>query len=223
MGFLSRIFGNKKSHNPLDELPPLYGGDASSPSTPVVVNCASMNSANIFINHFIKEKHGEQGTAWERGVEYFVDEEGIPEGSIRAIVVELADGTFVKYYFDISRPMNVAKKFMKPLFDQIEQKPSKAQPRTIPTSVIAHMLDPNTGYVRHQMVVGQQIDAETVEKFAEGENIFVLVAYEKGVPKHIICKREMWEQQKAAFDAIDSAGRSATKDVLDRLRNLDNK
>jgi hypothetical protein len=124
MNFLSRLFGSKKtSYKELDKLPLLYGGDGNSPQTPVVVNCCSVNSKDILINGFLVKKHGVKGTDWHSGGDYFVNEEGIPEYSIRAVIVTLADGTSRTYYFDISRPMNVAMKLMKPLFDEKAMEP----------------------------------------------------------------------------------------------------
>ncbi len=224
MNFLSRLFGSKKSsHNELDDLPPLYGGDGNSPQNPVIVNCCSVNSKDILINSFLEEKHGVKGTDWQSGFEYFVNEGGVPEYSIRAVTITLADGASRTYYFDISRPMNVAKKLMKPLFDQIEAKQVQKTVEASGTSIVAHMLDPNTGYTRHPMVIGEQIDEETVQKFGEGKNVYIIVAYEKGIPNHIICKREKWEEVKAQHDMIDDAGGSATKRTMDELRKLNSR
>lgn len=90
-----------------------------------------------------------------------------------------------------------------------------------PSSVTAHILDPNTGYSTTTWTVGQQVTRETVEKLSEGGNIFVIIAYDAGIPKQLICRRDIWNQTKAQFESIEVTGQAAmrrTKDELHKLR-----
>lgn len=110
MGILDRIFGKKPKARKADDAPPMYGGDGSSAIEATVVNCASMSLANHLIDQFISERHGDKGADWDRDVEYFVNKPDIPEFTVRAINVTTADGEKPTYFFNLSRPMNVAKK-----------------------------------------------------------------------------------------------------------------
>ncbi len=44
-----------------------------------------------------------------------------------------------------------------------------------PSSVTAHILDPNTGYSKETWTVGQHVPQEAVKQLAEGNNLFVVV------------------------------------------------
>ena len=74
--------------------------------------------------------------------------------------------------------------------------------KKVPSSVTAHILDPNTGYSKQTWTVGQQISREAVEKLSENGNIFVLVAYEAGTPKQTICRSDIWNMLKTQFEII---------------------
>lgn len=91
--------------------------------------------------------------------------------------------------------------------------------KKVPSSVTAHILDPNSGYTQQTWVVGQQIQRDAVEKFSDNGNLFVVVAYKAGVPSRMICRRDVWNQTKAQFDQIDAEG----KDSLRRAMDLINK
>lgn len=115
MGFFNKLFGGKDEArtDPLGGKPPMYGGDGSSPEQAVVVNCASMGTANHLIDRFISERHGEKGKDWQRGIEMFVNAPDVAEYTIRSIGVELSNGGRESYFFDVSRPMSGSKNVAK--------------------------------------------------------------------------------------------------------------
>lgn len=92
--------------------------------------------------------------------------------------------------------------------------------KKIPSSVSAHILDPNSGYSKQTWTVGQQVPREAVEKLGEDGNIFVVVVYEGGTPKQIICRRDVWNQTKAQFDSIDETGKASMRRVMDEINKL---
>ena len=83
------------------------------------------------------------------------------------------------------------------------------------SSVIAHILDPNAGYSTQTWAVGNQISRENAERLVESGNIFVVVFYEDGAPKQIICKRGVWDQAKAQFDRIDAKGQTMMQEAIE--------
>jgi hypothetical protein len=92
--------------------------------------------------------------------------------------------------------------------------------RKIPSSVTAHILDPNTGYSKQTWTVGQHVPRETVEKLSEDGNIFVVVAYEAGTPKQMICRRDIWNQTKAQFESIEATGQASMRRIMDEIEKL---
>ena len=82
-------------------------------------------------------------------------------------------------------------------------------------NITAHILDPNTGYTQQTWTVGQHVQQEVVEKLSENGNLFVVVHYEAGIPKQIICKHEVWNQTKAQHDLIDSTGQGSIQRTMD--------
>jgi len=88
--------------DPADQNPPLYGGDGLTAETAVIVNCASMATADTLINRFIAQKHGQQ--AWQRGVEMTLTPAASPSRTVRSVAIILADKTQTTYYFDVTRP-----------------------------------------------------------------------------------------------------------------------
>jgi len=114
MGLFDTLFG-KKSASPkeMDKMPPIYGGDAMSPQTAATINCAAMSTAHHLIDRFISERHGQKDIDWKRGIEFFVNEPGIPEFTVRAFAVTTTSGESYTYYFNVARPMNATKKLMK--------------------------------------------------------------------------------------------------------------
>ena len=85
---------------------PIKGGNGNSPHEAAIVNCASQGMANSLIDKFISDIHGIKDTDWEHSLSFFVNEEGIPEYSVRAYGIKLQNGATKTYYFDISRPHN---------------------------------------------------------------------------------------------------------------------
>ena len=87
-------------------------------------------------------------------------------------------------------------------------------------NITAHILDPNTGYTQQTWTVGQDVQQDVAEKFSENGNLFVVVLYEAGIPKRIICRREAWNQTKAQHDQIDSAGQDSMRRTMIELNKL---
>ena len=113
MALFNKFFGKSKSNkNPLDDKPPIYGGDGTTEENVAVINCASMGLANRLMDRFISEKHGEIEKDWNRTIEFFLKNEESKTPRIRVIGVECSDGAEYQYYFDVSRPMNVANKML---------------------------------------------------------------------------------------------------------------
>lgn len=92
--------------------------------------------------------------------------------------------------------------------------------RSKPQSVVAHVLHPDKGYVRQTYVVGRHVSVDTVNRFAENGNLYIIVHLEKGEPKIIACKRALWEQAKAQYDQIDKDGKAFEKSIIEHFRNL---
>ena len=70
-------------------------------------------------------------------------------------------------------------------------------------TVIANLLDPNDGHTQHVWTVGIEIDRETVDRLSERGNLYVVVAYVDGRQQMAVCKKSIWEGQKAAYDRIE--------------------
>ncbi|MDC0662872.1 hypothetical protein [Marinobacter sp. SS21] len=103
---LGDLFGHGKFEDRTN-LPPIYGGNGYDADDPVVINCASMGMANMLIDRFISERHGRKNEEWCRGAEFFV--QGEVAEPIRCICVEVSGQPHAKYFFDVSRPMQVTK------------------------------------------------------------------------------------------------------------------
>lgn len=106
MRFFSWLFGKKgekRSRQDPDSLPPIYGGDGSTVTNAVIVNCASTDMANCLIDQFISQRHGKKGSDWNRTLEMFVDAEGLPMDTVRAVWIKTQHGQELVYYFDIGR------------------------------------------------------------------------------------------------------------------------
>jgi hypothetical protein len=73
--------------------------------------------------------------------------------------------------------------------------------------VVAHILDPITGYSNRDLQVGKDIDADTVRRLGDNGAVFVVVSYDGGTPTATICKRPQWlraqAQQHAAHRDVD--------------------
>jgi len=75
--------------------------------------------------------------------------------------------------------------------------------------VVAHILDPITGYSKREVEAGKDIDADTVRRLGENGEVFVVVAYDGGAPTATICKRAQWLRARATQDAIDRDGETS--------------
>ena len=69
--------------------------------------------------------------------------------------------------------------------------------------VIAHILDPITGYSNRELQVGRDIDADTVRRLGDNGAVFVVVAYEGGTPTATVCKRPQWLRAQAQQHTAD--------------------
>ena len=67
--------------------------------------------------------------------------------------------------------------------------------------VVAHILDPITGYSNRELRVGTDIDADTVWRLGHEGEIFLVVDYQGGVPTATVCRREQWLRAQARQDA----------------------
>ena len=218
MGIFSALFGKNPSRPDYSNLPPIHGGDGLSSATSAVVNCASMSVANHLIDQFISERHGEKNLSWERNGEFFVNVAGLPEFTVRAINVTTNSDAGQTYYFNIARPMRVAKAMMgeggtfKGAFQE-----NLAQS---PTTVMANVIDPMTGYTQARWTVDEDIPEEIVRRLGDGKNIFVVVSYEAGNAKQVVCTQDHWNQVKVQFDAIEKVGSESRQRISDALNKL---
>ena len=89
-----------------------------------------------------------------------------------------------------------------------------------PSSVTAHILDPNTRYSKQTWTVGQHVPHEAVAKLSENGNIFVVVVYEAGKPKQMICRRDIWNKTKEQFEGIEAAGQASMRRAMDEIDKL---
>ncbi|HTN48657.1 MAG TPA: hypothetical protein VMK32_04425 [Burkholderiaceae bacterium] len=67
--------------------------------------------------------------------------------------------------------------------------------------VVAHILDPITGYANREMLVGKDIDPDTVRRLGDDGDVFVVVDYQGGVPTATVCRRDQWLRVRAKQDA----------------------
>jgi hypothetical protein len=63
--------------------------------------------------------------------------------------------------------------------------------------VVAHILDPITGYSNRDLQVGKDIDADTIRRLGDSAEVFVVVDYEGGVASANLCKRAQWLRTRA--------------------------
>lgn len=114
MGLFDTLFAKKSaSLKEMDKMPPIYDGDATSPQTAATLNCAAMDTAHQLIDRFISERHGKKDIDWKPEIEFFVNEPGISEFTVRAFSITTTSGGIYTYYFNVVRPMNATKKLMK--------------------------------------------------------------------------------------------------------------
>jgi len=67
--------------------------------------------------------------------------------------------------------------------------------------VVAHILDPITGYSNRELRIGTDIDPDTVRRLGYDGEIFVVVDYQGGVPTATVRRREQWLRAQARQDA----------------------
>lgn len=71
--------------------------------------------------------------------------------------------------------------------------------------VVAHILDPISGYSNRDLRIGKDIDPDTVRRLSEDGKVFVIVTYEGGVPTANVCKRSQWLRVQAKQEALGHA------------------
>ena len=69
--------------------------------------------------------------------------------------------------------------------------------------VVAHILDPITGYSNRDLEVGKDIDADIVRRLGDNGAVFVLVDYEGGAPSATVCNKAQWLRAKAKQDVVE--------------------
>lgn len=72
-----------------------------------------------------------------------------------------------------------------------------------PTMVTAYLLDPKAGHTTQEWIIGQDVEAETVARFAQNNRLYIAIAYKGGQPVLTVCNKATWESAKAEFDSID--------------------
>ena len=99
------------------------------------------------------------------------------------------------------------------LWSAVLQKRPRAHGR-----VVAHVLDPITGYSNRELTVGKDIDADVVRRLGENGEVFLIVAYDGGVPSATLCSRAQWLRIRAKQDAVDRADDAAVWRAREELR-----
>jgi hypothetical protein len=67
--------------------------------------------------------------------------------------------------------------------------------------VVAHILDPITGYSNRELRIWTDIDPDTVRRLGHDGEVFVIVDYQGGVPTATVCERDQWLRAQARRDA----------------------
>lgn len=83
--------------------------------------------------------------------------------------------------------------------------------------VVAHILDPITGYSNRDLRIGKDIDPDTVRRLGEDGKVFVIVTYDGGVPAANVCKRAQWLRAQAKQEAIGQAADASVWRSRDEL------
>jgi len=68
--------------------------------------------------------------------------------------------------------------------------------------VVAHILDPISGYSNRELRVGTDIPADTVRRMGENGEVFIVVTYESGVPSAIVRRRADWLRVQARQEDV---------------------
>jgi hypothetical protein len=69
--------------------------------------------------------------------------------------------------------------------------------------VTAHLLDPKAGHTAQEWIVGQDVEVETVNRFARDGHLYIAIAYKGGEPVLTVCDKAIWESARMEFDAIN--------------------
>jgi len=67
--------------------------------------------------------------------------------------------------------------------------------------VVAHILDPISGYSNRELRVGTDIDPDTVQRLGHNGEIYIVVDYQGGVPSATVHRRDQWLRAQARQDA----------------------
>jgi hypothetical protein len=86
------------------------------------------------------------------------------------------------------------------------------------TRVVMHILDPIRGESSREVVIGREIDADTVRRFAEAGALHVVVDYAGGVPSSRLVSRDQWLRVRERREA---AAQDADPKVWRRREELD--
>jgi hypothetical protein len=112
MGLFFKLFGKKLlSPDEMNKLPPIYGGDATSAKKAAIINCFSMDLAEIIMDEFISNQHGKKDSHWSHESIALLMK---PEYT-RATQITTRQGKSYVYYFNISRPLKASVNLMKML------------------------------------------------------------------------------------------------------------
>ena len=90
-------------------------------------------------------------------------------------------------------------------------------------TITANILDPmHSGTIREVWTVGDQITSASYENLSDKRNIYVLVAYDKGVRKLMFLKKPMWDMMRAQHELMDQElerRKEETKRMFEDLGN----
>jgi hypothetical protein len=96
------------------------------------------------------------------------------------------------------------------LFGKAEQK-----------TVIAHILDPDTGYTMETWVVGRDVFPPENADIKNTKEIYVVNGRKNGEVKSTICSKQMWLAAKAAYAGIDAVAAKADAERKNLFTNYD--
>jgi hypothetical protein len=69
--------------------------------------------------------------------------------------------------------------------------------------VVAHILDPITGYSNRELRVGKDIAADTVQRLGDSGEVFIVVAYDGGSPSATVRTRAEWLRAQSRQQALE--------------------
>lgn len=68
--------------------------------------------------------------------------------------------------------------------------------------VVAHILDPITGYSNRELAVGKDIAADSVRRLGDHGEVFIVVTYDGGSPTATLCTRTQWHRARTKQDPV---------------------